>query len=75
MGSRTFHNRAVLSPLAVAKGVPVGAEGHRVDVVGMAGEGAQQAALAGIVDFPQPHGGVLAGGGRARVHLDAGARD
>jgi hypothetical protein len=33
------------------QGVPVGAEGHRVDDVGMAGEGAQQAGLAGFSTF------------------------
>ena len=55
------HSRTVVSSPAVASRCPVGAERHTPYRAGVAGEGVAEG-VAGV-DVPQPHRGVVAGGG------------
>ena len=49
---------------AGGQGAPVRTECHRLDGVGVAGEGAQCGGVVGVADFPQPCGVIGAGGGQ-----------
>jgi hypothetical protein len=50
---------------ATGQGVPVGAEGHRINAVGVAGEDSQQVRLTGVTDIPQSRSAIEAAGGQS----------